>query len=101
MKPTPQFRFTSKHDDRFQSREGAAFPKTDFNFKANSLDDFGGSRGGKEFPSFRRIGDEFFQKEARRHFVTEAILFGLIVLTVAAPVYQAVRVFVKSVFGLL
>ena len=101
MKPTPQISRSRSRGDRFHSCKEPSFPKIDFQFKPSSFDEFSGHGGGRKFPSFRRIGDEYFQKEARRHFVTEAVLFGLIVLTVAVPVYQAMRVFVASVFGLL
>src|ERR1700709_1738916 len=99
MKPTPQF---SKIGNRLiESRKSAAGPVTDFAFKASSLDDFSGRCGGKRFPSFRGISDEYFRKEARNHFLSEAIVFALIVGTVAVPVYQAVRGLFELVFGVL
>jgi hypothetical protein len=36
-------------------------------------------------PSFRNISRHYFQKEARRDFVSEAFLFALMIVLAAAP----------------
>jgi len=38
-----------------------------------------------EAPSFRNISRQYFQKEARRDFVGEALLFAIMIVLAAAP----------------
>jgi len=40
-------------------------------------------------PSFRNISRHYFQKEARRDFVSEAFLFAVIIVLAAAPLLSA------------
>jgi hypothetical protein len=100
MKPTPQFNDRIDRRDTLDAPKCSAFPKTDFAFKANSFGDFSGRCRGEKFPSFRGISADYFKKEARNHFVSEAAVFVLIVATVAVPVYQAVRGVIHA-FGIL
>ena len=81
------------------SRPGAGSPKTDFHFQAGPFGEYsGGGRGGKKrLPSFRGISEEYFDKEARGQFATEATFFGLIVVTVAVPLFQVASVLVHWV----
>jgi hypothetical protein len=72
-------------NDEFVSR---SFPITDCSYQSVTLD---GSRGGcvnRYAHSFRNISDDYFRTEARRSFVAEAALFGLIVATTIGPVLQ-------------
>ena len=100
MKPTPQ-NIETKHrrDTVGAARTGARFPKTDCAFQAPRFDDYsgGGKGGGKRLPSFRGISEEYFDKEARGHFASEAGFFGLIVVTVAVPLFQVASVLVHGV----
>jgi len=100
MKPTPQFTHRRDRRDSIESCQAAAFPGTDFNFQG-SAGDFSGRGGGKGFPSFRGISADYFNREARHHFASEATFFALIVLTAAVPVFQAVRGLVLFVYGVL
>ena len=89
MKPT----FTATQITRRDSVEGLrrnAVPKTDFAFRATSFD-FSGFGGSGRYPSFRGISDEFFRKEARGLFASEAAIFALIVVTVAVPLFEVAR----------
>jgi hypothetical protein len=101
MKPTPQFNHINNRRDSVDTRNGAAFPKTDFAFQASSFGDFSGRCRGEKFPSFRGISADYFNKEARNHFLSEAAVFALIAATVAVPVFQAVRGLVQYVYGVL
>ena len=101
MKPTPQFQNNKVRRDALPSFHSVAFPKTDFGFKGNWPEDFSGRCGGKRFPSFRGISDDYFRKEARHHFVSEATVFVLLGLTAAVPVFQAVRGLIQFVYGVL
>jgi hypothetical protein len=100
MKPTPQT-IQAKHrrDSVGTARTGARFPQTDCPFQAPRFDDFsgGGQGGGKRLPSFRGISEEYFDKEARGHFATEAGFFALIVATVSVPLFQVASVLVHWV----
>ena len=101
MKPTPQFNDSKIRRDSVHMRKSAVFPMTDFAFKASSFGDFSGRRRGDKFPSFRGISADYFETEARRHFVSEAAVFALIAATVAVPVFEAVRGLVQYVYGVL
>jgi hypothetical protein len=95
MKPT----FTATEITRRDSVESvrrSALPKIDFAFRASSFD-FAGRCKGEGHPSFRGISDEFFKKEARVHFASEAAIFALIVATVAVPLFEVVRALVDWV----
>ncbi len=89
MKPT----FTATENSRRDSVAGVrgnALPKTDYHFRASSFD-FSGRCKGEGYPSFRGISDEYFKKEARTHFASEALVFALIVVTVSVPLFQVAR----------
>ncbi len=91
MKPSQQkIQTNSRRDSVSTSRPGAGLPHTDYHFQAGPFGDYsGGGRGGKkQLPSIRGISEEYFDKEARGHFATEAGFFGLIVVTVAVPLFQ-------------
>lgn len=99
MKPTPQT-IETKHrrESVGTTRTGARFPQTDCQYQAPRFDDFSGrGGGGKRLPSFRGISEEYFDKEARGHFATEAGFFGLIVVTVSVPLFQVASVLVHWV----
>jgi len=100
MKPTPQFNDNYRRD-WIEAGKGAAFPKTDFNFKASSFGDSSDRCGGHGFPSFRGISEDYFKNDVPNHFRSEAAFFGLIVITVAVPVFQAVRGLVVLFYGSL
>jgi hypothetical protein len=89
MKPTFQTTEISRRDSVAAVRRNA-LPKTDYNFRASSFD-FSGRCKGEGHPSFRGISDEYFKKEARGHFMSEALIFALIVLTVSVPLFQVAR----------
>ncbi len=89
MKPN----FTTNEISRRDSVDGVrrnAPPKTDYQFRASSFD-FSGRCKGEGHPSFRGISDEYFKKEARGLFVSEALIFALIVLTVSLPLFDVAR----------
>lgn len=92
MKPTLHQIETNRRADRETSlRTGNGLPKTDYHFRPDSRTDFSGRCYGNPGPSFRRISDDYFKNEATGHFVSEAAVFGLIILTVAMPVIQSAR----------
>jgi hypothetical protein len=100
MKPSLQtIQTKSRRDSVGTVRAGAQFPKTDCQFQAGPFGEFsGGGQGGKKRrPSFRGISDEYFDKEARGHFASEAGFFALIVLTVSVPLFQVASVLVHWV----
>ena len=89
MKPTFQATEISRRDS-VESVRGNALPKTDYAFRASSFD-FSGRCKGEGHPSFRGISDEYFKKEARGLFVSEASIFALIVVTVSVPLFEVAR----------
>lgn len=99
MKPTFQFHDARPLRDSFvPRRDGSASPKTDYHFRPSAADFAGRSRG-EGYPSFRGISRDYFDREARGHFASEAFVFGLIVLTVALPIIEGIRAMLAFVYG--
>ena len=98
MKPTSQFTLRNRRYDSFVTgTAGSSLPQTDFFFQPPT--DFPARSRGDGAPHFRSIGAEYFGGEARSHFAAEAIVFGVIVLSAAVPVFEAVRGLVQYVYG--
>ena len=92
MKPTLQLsEIRGRRDSVTALPARSAMPKTDCCFQSRSFDDFSRWGGGKRVSSLRGISNEYFEKEARHHFASEAAFFALIVVTIAAPLYQVAR----------
>ena len=64
-------------------RNHTRFPLTDCNYHSVTLKDYRSHCAKPLAPSFRDISCQYFQKEARRDFVGEAILFSILVITAA------------------
>ena len=100
MKPTsPNFETSRQRDSFASSRKGSTLPKTDYHFQPPSAE-FRGHRGNGS-PSFRGISNNYFKNEARSHFAVEALVFGVIFVTAAVPVIQAIRGLFQYVYGVL
>ncbi len=92
MKPTLQHIDTnSRRDSHAAQPTGAGLPQTDWRFRPNGPADFGGRCHGSPAPSFRRIGEDYFEKEARGHFLNEAAVFVLILVTAAVSMIESAR----------
>jgi hypothetical protein len=66
------------------------FPKTDFNYHATTLADLDGLCAGCRRPSsFCAISQDYFANEAPQHFAREAMLFFMMMMTVAWPLLNA------------
>jgi len=89
MKPTFPFTQTTRRQEAVAIRRRVGFPKTDYCFRPPTFD-FDSRWRGEGSPSFRGISKGYFDHEARKHFTTEATLFGVIVLTAALPVAKAI-----------
>ena len=99
MKPTFQFIKTDRPSDTFASRrKGFTSPKCDYNFQASKAD-FSGRCHGHGSPSFRSISNDYFKHEARGHFASEALVFGVIALVAAVPVIEGIRGLVQLANG--
>jgi hypothetical protein len=98
MKPTIQFNEKSRRDllSR-ESRRSSVLPQTDYSFQAASVANGGGRCLGSCRPSFRAISQDYFKNEARRNFVREAALFGVIVMTAALPILNSASALVHLV----
>ena len=62
-----------------------SFPLIDCNYQPMMLDGYHARCVRTAAPSFRNISRQYFQKEARRDFVSEAFLFALIIALAVAP----------------
>lgn len=101
MKPTSPATLTHNPRDSFASpRMRSLSVRTDCCFQP-SAPDFSGGGKGEGAPSFRGISAAYFDGEARSHLKIEAVVFGVIALTAAVPVFESVSGLVRFVYGAL
>ena len=67
------------------TRNRRTFPLVDCNYQTMTLGGYNARCVRTAVPSFRNISRHYFQKEARRDFVSEAFLFAVIIVLAAAP----------------
>jgi len=67
------------------TRNRRTFPLVDCNYQTMTLGGYNARCLRTAVPSFRNISRHYFQKEARRDFVSEAFLFAVIIVLAAAP----------------
>ena len=67
------------------ARNRRSFPLVECNYQPMRLSGYQAGCAGIETPSFRNISRQYFQKEARRDFVGEALLFAIMIVLAAAP----------------
>jgi hypothetical protein len=92
MKPIlPNYNFKTRRDSF--AKAPRHLPHTDYHYHASKLADFGGRCGDgcKAARSFRKIGESYWNREARHSFVAEASFFALIIMTAAVPVLEGAR----------
>ena len=90
MKPTIHNEARNHNDTRRQ------FPITHFNYGAIELSDCNArcaEVGGNSFRSTR----EYFAHEANREFLTEAAVFGAIMLSIAVPLFNGILAIVDLI----
>ena len=68
------------------ARNRRGFPLIECNYQSATLSGYRGHCAKRLAPSFRNISHQYFQKEARRDFVGEAILFAMLAVTAALPI---------------
>jgi hypothetical protein len=67
------------------ARNRRTFPLVECNYQPMRLNGYQARCARIEVPSFRNISRQYFQKEARRDFVGEALLFSIMIVLAAAP----------------
>jgi hypothetical protein len=79
------------------------FPLTDYNYHSMTITGYRGGCAKSVAPSFRNISRQYFQKEARHDFVTEAIVFAMLIVisTVAVASGAQAAVQLCRAFGAL
>ena len=91
MKPTPPYTdINSRREVHAARATGAGLPTIDHHFRPNGRADFGRCHGSPA-PSFRRISEDYFKHEAPGHFVHEAAVFVLMLVTAAVPMIESAR----------
>jgi hypothetical protein len=65
------------------------FPKPDFYYHATRLDNIKSRCVAGREPSFRAISRDYFANEEPQHFAREAVLFFMMMMTVAWPLLNA------------
>lgn len=78
MKPT----LTTNKDPR-------KFPFVDYHYQSATLEKFSG-RCVKTPKSLHRIGRDYFDVEANRDFLSDAAVFGTLIVTAAVPIVAGV-----------
>jgi hypothetical protein len=68
------------------ARSEKHLPLTDCNYHSMALGAYRGRCTKAATPSFRSISRQYFQKEARHDFVSEAILFAILIITAGVSV---------------
>jgi len=68
------------------TRNSPSFPLVEFHYQPGFLGYEAGCAS--VVPAFRNISNQYFQHQARRDFIAEAIFFVAIVLTAAAPLFS-------------
>ena len=92
MKPTLQ-----AIDDNGQvNADGRRFPITDFNYHSIAMSGYDARCTNSPCNSFRATR-EYFKNEAHRDFLSEAVLFTVMMVTVAAPLLSGLQ----AVIGLI
>jgi hypothetical protein len=79
------------------------FPFADWNYQSVTISGYRGHCAKSLPPSFRNISRDYFQREARRDFVTEAIVFAMFIVisTVALASGAQAAVQLCRAFGAL
>jgi len=97
MKPRPQISPIS-HDfgmgDRFTTRPARKFPEIDFHFQETPHQNEGFSgKAPRKFSAagFHRLSSRYIARETNRHFLTDALVFGVIVGVSAWPIVSMIR----------
>lgn len=95
MKPTDN---VSPANRRGNDRQ---FPLTDQNYRSVSLNEL--DTRCVDIPSFGRLSRDYFAGEARRNFVVEAFVFGLMIATTIPAIVdcgRALATFVRGIGGI-
>jgi hypothetical protein len=91
MKPVLQ------KDDNRTRQSASKFPITDFNYHSIALGGCGGSCAKVLGPSFHTLSRDYFNTEARRYFLAEAIVFGSIMAMAAFPILNGARAMMELI----
>lgn len=67
----------------------------DCNYRPMTLDGFRGRCVTTRTPRFWNISGQYFQNEARRDFLVEAVCFAIVVITAAVPLVSAANAVVE------
>src|SRR5205823_2861564 len=62
------------------------FPFTDYNYHSVTISGYRGRCAKSAPPSFRNISRQYFQSEARRDFIGEAVVFAMLIIIAALAV---------------
>ena len=79
------------------------FPLTDYNYHSVTISGYRGRCAKSAPPSFRNISRQYFQNEARRDFVCEAVVFAMLIITATVAVASGAQAAVQlcRAFGAL
>ena len=97
MKPRPQISPISHEfdmGDHITARRSGKFPDIDFRFQETPQENPGFSgKAPRKFSAagFHRLSSRYIARETNRHFLTDALVFGVIVGVSAWPIVSMIR----------
>jgi hypothetical protein len=74
---------------RLAARTSHMSRKIEHNYQAAALDDVDGGCAGDCKPPFHAISQDYFAREAQRHFASETVVFCLLAMTTVLPLVNA------------
>ena len=85
------------------ARTEKRLPLIECNYHSAMLSGYRGRCAKPTAPSFRNISRHYFEKEARRDFFGEAILFSILVITATVPMVSGANAIIQlcRAFGAL
>ena len=89
MKPVIQFNEKNGDFGERTLRNRSALPMTDYSFHAASMARTGSRCLGSCRPSLRAISQDYFENEEPRSFAIEALVFGVMMMTVLPPLLNS------------
>ena len=74
---------------RLTARASHMSRKIEYTYQAATLDDVDGGCVGDCKPPFHAISQDYFAREAHRHFASEMVIFCLLAMTTVLPLVDA------------
>jgi len=98
MKPISLTTCNDRYRDSFDRAVGKRrAPITDYSYRSGAFEDSSAHCAPVHVRSFWTIGGDYFKREARHDFRSEAALFAIITITAALPLINNVHALIEFV----